>query len=81
MIVDNFYTAEQLSIFLEGAQTLKSISHYIALLILASTGMRKGEALGLTWKDIDFINCRITINKTRDYDGLRPQKLIIVTAL
>lgn len=60
LIVDNFYTAEQLSIFLEGAQALKSISHYTALLILASTG-RKGEALGLTWKDID-------------YDGLRPPK-------
>lgn len=74
LIVDNFYTAEQLSIFLEGAQALKSISHYTALLILASTGMRKGEALGLTWKDIDFNKFRITINKTRDYDGLRPPK-------
>ncbi|MFB8734277.1 tyrosine-type recombinase/integrase [Bacillus sp. SL00103] len=74
MIVDNFYTAEQLSNFLEGAWACLKVLHYTALLILASTGMRKGEALGLTWKDIGFYQSRITINKTRDYDGLRPPK-------
>ena len=27
------------------------------------TGVRQGELLGLTWKDIDFINNTITVNK------------------
>jgi len=31
--------------------------------LLAFTGMRKGEALALTWQDIDFTNQTLTINK------------------
>ena len=32
--------------------------------LLAFSGMRKGEALALTWNDLDFVNETITINKT-----------------
>ncbi len=31
--------------------------------VLAFVGLRKGEALPLTWEDIDFSNNTITINK------------------
>lgn len=32
--------------------------------LLAFSGMRKGEALALTWNDLDFMNEIVTINKT-----------------
>lgn len=34
------------------------------LIVLLYTGMRIGEALALTWNDIDFENLTITVNKT-----------------
>lgn len=36
-------------------------------LTLLGTGMRIGEALGLTWDDIDFKNGQISVNKTLVY--------------
>ena len=39
--------------------------------------MRVGESMGLTWDDIDFENCRLSINKTWDIysqDGFAPTK-------
>lgn len=37
------------------------------VLTLLGTGMRIGEALGLTWDDIDFKNEQISVNKTLVY--------------
>ena len=45
--------------------------------LIAKTGMRFSEALGLTPKDFDFMNQSITINKTWDYKnntGFLPTK-------
>lgn len=36
--------------------------------LLAFTGIRKGEALALTWNDLDFKNRQLTINKTAALD-------------
>jgi integrase len=40
------------------------------ILIIAKTGMRFSEALGLTAKDFDYANQTISINKTWDYKGI-----------
>ena len=45
------WTAAQAFLFL---QTAKSHPQYIAFLLLLTYGMRRGEALGLRWNDIDF---------------------------
>ena len=37
------------------------------IITLLGTGMRIGEALGLTWSDIDFKNEQISVNKTLVY--------------
>lgn len=39
--------------------------------LLAYTGLRRGEALALTWKDIDFLKSTLTVSKTisRGQDG------------
>lgn len=45
-----------------------------AIMLLEYTGMRKGEALGLKWEDIDFDNQKISIQRTRDKFGARSPK-------
>ena len=52
-------------------------NRYLQLYLIAVTGMRVSESLGLTWEDIDFENAQIDINKTWDiYDqeGFVPTK-------
>ncbi len=44
------------------------------LLLLAYTGLRKGEALGLKWEDIDFKSKTLTVKRTRDQHGVRSPK-------
>lgn len=41
-------------------------------LFLLLTGCRRGEALGVQWKDIDFNNNTISINKNVTYNGNKP---------
>ena len=68
----NPYTKAELNQFLESA---KDDSHYGLWFLLATTGLRVGEALALEWGDVD-INAR-TINITKTFDdvvGVRPPK-------
>ncbi len=37
---------------------------YYFIFIMISTGMRPGEIISLTWKDIDFVKKRIAVDKT-----------------
>lgn len=69
-----YYTAEQLEGFLSTARERVSYPLYIAFLLLAYTGMRRGELLALWHDDFNFLNNTITINKTRDRNGVRPPK-------
>ncbi|KXT72129.1 Phage integrase [Streptococcus sp. DD10] len=70
----------ELDTYLSLIETLKSDTSnrdYMHLYLLAVTGMRLGESLGLTWDDIDFKNSLINIDKTWDIydnDGFRPTK-------
>lgn len=48
---------------LEAERTNNLLWHTLFRL-LAFSGMRKGEALALTWNDLDFMNETVTINKT-----------------
>lgn len=45
---------------------VRSFETYLFAKFLASTGMRKGEALALTWADVDFKNEKISVNKEYD---------------
>ncbi|WP_303447238.1 tyrosine-type recombinase/integrase [Oceanobacillus profundus] len=70
----NFLTAEELSSFLLAAKESESITIYTLLMLLAFTGFRKGEAHGLKWKDVNFKFKTITVERTRDIDGIRTPK-------
>lgn len=60
---DNFYNKEELAAFLDTAQKLGT-KYYTFFLLLASTGVRRGEALALDWSDIDYDRQVIHISKT-----------------
>ncbi|WP_071868711.1 site-specific integrase, partial [Enterococcus thailandicus] len=60
----NFYSREELLDFLAAYKKVDQPKRYTLFLLLAYTGLRKGEALSLTWRDIDFKRKTITINKT-----------------
>ena len=58
----------ELQRFFEGskeyAEQTNNLLYHTLFRLLAFSGMRKGEALALTWSDLDFINETVTINKT-----------------
>jgi integrase len=47
----------------------KDTEIYLPVLLAISVGLRRGETLGLRWKDIDFTNKTITINQTILYSS------------
>lgn len=71
---ENFLSPEQLEKFLDDAKQNESLTMYNFLLMVAYTGMRCGEACGLQWKDIDFTNNTITIERSRGNLGVGKTK-------
>jgi integrase len=71
---DNFLTASELKFFLSSAKQLENNTNYTLILLLAFTGLRKGEAYGLKWENIDFGGKTLTVERTRDNKGVRSPK-------
>lgn len=70
----NFFTPSELVSFLDAAKEYENITNYSYLLTVSYTGVRRGEAFGLQWKNIDFVKKTITIERTRDNKGVRSPK-------
>lgn len=70
----DFLNEEELIHFLTYVKEKESMTHYTLALLLASLGLRKGEAIALRWDNIDFDNSEITIINTRDHLGERSAK-------
>lgn len=60
---ENFYTKEQLIKFLQCMKQEPNLKAYALFLLLAYSGMRKGEAIALNWNDINFSKNEIRIVK------------------
>lgn len=60
---ENYYTKDQLLDFLTYLEKDGDFKAFVFFRLLAFSGMRKGEAFALTWKDIDFKNQEINIEK------------------
>lgn len=70
----SYFTREQLEQFLNELKTPKkhakyqhSIQYYVLFSLLARTGLRIGEALALTWDDIDLEKGTLSVDKTLVY--------------
>lgn len=72
--LENVLTASELDLFLQTAKEHENITNYTLILLLAFTGLRKGEAMGLRWKHIDFDSKTLTVDWTRDRHGCRSPK-------
>lgn len=55
------WSAEELRHFLKSIQGDRL---YAAFLLAATTGMRRGEVLGLRWRDVDLAAARVSIRQT-----------------
>lgn len=64
---DKFLNQFQLKTLLSNLNLDNKISNEWLILLIAKTGVRFSEALGLTPTDFDFTNQSISINKTWDY--------------
>ncbi|WP_146548166.1 tyrosine-type recombinase/integrase [Rummeliibacillus suwonensis] len=73
-VKNNFLTPAELNILLNDVKLNENITNYSLILTLAYTGIRRGEALGLQWKNIDFKKHTITVERTRDDKGSRTPK-------
>lgn len=60
---ENFYSREQLKEFLSCLEQESNHKAYVLFRLLAFSGMRKGEALALTWNDLNFKSNELRINK------------------
>ncbi|WP_374965366.1 tyrosine-type recombinase/integrase [Lysinibacillus sp. RS5] len=60
---ENFYSREELVTFLNNAEIHLDYKAYALLRLIAYTGMRKSEALALTWNDLNLVDNVLTINK------------------
>lgn len=66
---ENFYTKDELTKFLATAEKEESLGYFALVQLLADSGMRKGEALALTWADVDLAKGCVSIRKTVSHDA------------
>lgn len=59
-----FWDKEQLDTFFKCLYDMDDMKKFVFFRVLAFSGMRRGECLALTWKDINFEDNTIDINKT-----------------
>ncbi|MFC9538680.1 site-specific integrase [Lysinibacillus sp. NPDC056959] len=70
----NFLNEDDLKNLLQYLKNADDMTHTSLIWTIALTGMRKGEAAALHWKDINLKEGTINIYETRDYLGQREAK-------
>lgn len=63
---ENFYSIQELQEFFATAKKVDEQA-YVYFLILGMTGIRKSEAIALNWKDIEYENKQIYVQRTTAY--------------
>nr|GGG85089.1 site-specific integrase [Virgibacillus oceani] len=71
---ENYLEAHEVVKLLNKAKEIINITGFSLLLLLVYTGLRRGEAHGLRWNNIDMDNRKLTVERTRDHKGVRPPK-------
>lgn len=76
--IKSFYETKELKLFMTALDESDHLQAKAMLRLLAFTGLRKGEAMALTWEDIDPINNVINVDKAigrRKVQGLEGNKM------
>lgn len=63
-IENNFYSKDELKLFLDRAKKLPNPVYYPFFRLLAYSGIRAGEISALNWSDIDFNEHTLSVTKT-----------------
>jgi integrase len=71
------WSAGELGTFLAGVRDDRL---YAAWLVAATTGLRRGEVLGLRWADVDLAAARLSVRQTLIHVGYKPQFSVPKTA-
>lgn len=71
---ENYLDQHQLNQLLKIAKETENLTTYTLVLLLAYSGMRLGEALGLTEEDVSFEENLVSIIRTRDGHGVHTPK-------
>jgi integrase len=61
-----FFSEDERLCFLAACKNSDSPYLHVIVVLALATGMRKGEILGMRWKQVDFENKRITLTKTKN---------------
>jgi integrase len=64
-----FLSDEERERLLAACRSSESVHLYPIVMLALSSGMRRGEILGLRWEDIDLQKMRITLNETKNGDS------------
>lgn len=64
-----FYDKDELATFLSIVKENESLRLYTVFHLLSYTGIRRGELLGLQWRDINFDKKTLTVNRVLAYDN------------
>lgn len=72
--IENYFTPAELNTFLAAVKQQTSVTDYTFFLTIAYTGLRRGEGFGLMWKNIDFENKTLTVERNRGYHGIGTPK-------
>lgn len=62
---DRFLSEAERTRLLTSCQAISPVLYVVVVLAL-STGMRRGEIMGLRWNQVDLQNCRIVLRKTKN---------------
>jgi integrase len=62
-------TAEEEQLLLAACASSRSRALLPVVTLAMNTGMRRGEILGLTWAQVDFLNERLTVGKSKTAAG------------
>lgn len=63
-VQENFYNRDEMQHFFSLFDQRKQAKWFALFRLLAFSGMRRSEALALTWSDIDLANSNVSITKT-----------------
>jgi integrase len=63
---DRYLQEDEREALLAACSASKSPDLYAAVMLALCTGMRRGEILGLSWRDIDFQRRQVTLSRTKN---------------